>query len=481
MLLSTDLAPAKVGFEQLISERWRNVDKPSVLQAIELAKMLMPTYTTGEWDRIVVRMQHAMGMTPTELAQMIGNVEGMELLLPGEATEDEPFDVLVPDGWFRDYLYYTHESEAPEQFHFAAALVAVSGAMNRRPALEWGVPPSYPNIFSLIVGTTGSRKSTAMKMALGLVQESVGSCLNVGPSEGSPQGYAQALLNRNLVAGTGVSDVCFVASEMTVMLGVDKYKTDLHKWLTDWYDCPDTWSRALRTEEHYELVKPYVTFVGASNIAWLRALPPDAVKGGYLPRHLIFVADGKRHSKANPKYDPKLREKLIAELSGRLADLPETMKVSLGAEKAFVEWYETHIARQEEMAHDELMAAWIARKLPHALKVAVVWQIADGGPKDELQEKWMRQAMRLVDWMDLGVMRVYNALGVSEEGQVAEEIVRVLSKKNGRMTQAALIRALRNRWRSGVIQDGLKTLQLAKQVRQDSNAVEGVVWVLRTE
>lgn len=476
MNISGGLEEVKQSFELLLNQQLDGTDKAVVERMVALANIVMPMYTPVEWDRRVERMQAALGVNAEELALLVGarSTSVEPALALNEDAED--FDRLVPDGWFRKYLDYTSESEAPTQFHFGAMLTVIAASMGRHPLISWEAFPTFPNIYTLLIGPTGCRKSTSIRLATDLIADTLPN-LNILPNEGSHQGFAKELRMRNW-QGSPVSDGLIIASELTVLLGGDRYKTDIHKWFTDWYDCPEKWTRALASQESYELIKPYVCFVGASNIDWMRNMSADTVKGGYLPRHLIFEAQGRRHIKAVPKFNATLAQELKSQIGGRITKVQPFMHLSPDAEKALVTWYEGHVALQEDSTHDDLFAAWLARKLPHALKVAAVWQLADGGRPDVLEAKWFIQAKRLVDWMDPGVLRVYNALGVSVEGAVTEAVLKFIRKNGGRASQSSIIRGLRHRWRSGPIQEGIRTLQQARQIRNDSNSVEGVVWVV---
>jgi len=472
--IASDLRESRAGLELLLADA--RPDAPMALKerVIELAGIVKPAYNRIEWDALAQQIRDGFGLDVFD-GEL---VDAPHAALPFESPTN--FDSLVTDGWFRDYLTYTQESEAPTQFHFGAMLACCSAAFARRPLIGWEAAPLYPNIYALVVGPTGTRKSTALAKARDIVTEAfpkVGdkpARVNVLPNEGSPQGFAGALRRRNFET-SALSDGLVVASELTVLVGRDTYKSALGEWLTDWYDnMSNPWSRALKSDEHYELPSPYVCFVGASNMTWLREIPENLIKAGYLPRHLTFTAREKRHDKANPKFDATLRATLVAQLNERIRDLPEHMPLSPSAAQLMDNWYLAKITRQERLETDELFAAWLARKLPHALKVACVWQVVDGGDRAVLHEKWLRQAMALVDWMDAGVMDVYHSLGASGEGAVTESIMVFLEKKHGTATLSSVTRALRNRYNSKSVNMGVQTLMAAQLVKQEMG-VGGVV------
>jgi hypothetical protein len=474
MRVSAQDVAAQAVLDELLSDTTPNPPDALRTRVLEAARLLHRTYTANEWLDVVARIRARFD---------VAAVETIVVGVDGAFTTETDFEALVGDGWFRGYLDYTRESEAPAQFHFGAALTCISGALQRRPLIGWqGSTRLWPNIYTLLVGPTGTRKSTAIARALELVQTAFGTMLNVLPSEGSPQGYAGELRRRNL-EGSPIADGLGVASELTAMLGRDTYKDALGKWLTAWYDNDfgptEIWSRALKGEGRYELTRPYVCFIGASNMTWLRELPESLVKAGYMPRHLTFSAAGKRHIKANPQFDEIECMALTTLLRERIVDLPDRMVLSGDAAMYMDRWYEGRIAMQEEAAQDdELFSAWLGRKLPHALKIACVWQLADGGPKDELQEKWMRQATRLVDWMDSGVVNVYRALGTTGEGMAADAVLRLVERRGGKLTLDLIARTLKNRYNKRSVLDAVQMLVFAGMLTQVADPVGGAIVTL---
>jgi len=451
-------------------------DEELLGKVVALANITHANATPAEWESLCQRIRTVFNIDEHDLARALGVTTPPDKSVPLAAPVS--FESLVTDGWFGRYLEYTAESEAPAQFHFGAMAACISGALARRPLIQWSVAPTYPNLYVLLIGPTGSRKSSAMKMAGSLVTRAFPTT-NILPSEGSQQGYARAL-RRRYAETARAADGLILASEYGVLVGKDKYKTELAKWLTDWYDCPDKWSRALSMEEFYELDNVYLCLCGCSTMSWLLDLPPDAVKGGHLPRHIPFEAAGRRHRMALPKFDERLAAELIESLGVRLKTVMEHMAFDPSAEKYLVSWYEGELCRQEGATQDEQVLAWYARKQAHVIKLAVVWQVADGGPPDALQAEWLHRARLVLDWCDSTVYNVYRQLGVTEEGAPVEAVLRFIQSRGGKAQQSDIVRAFRNRYNAGRVKGALQTLAAARMLLERKGpAWLGSVWEVR--
>lgn len=374
-----------------------------------------------------------------------------------------PIEELITDGWFLKYLDYVQESEAPTSFHFGSALTFCAAGLGRRPLLAWEARPTYPNLYTLLIGPTGARKGSALALAQGVVEPALE--MNILPNEGTHQGYAAAL-KRRYEATQEWSDGLIVVPEFSVLMKKDRHKEGLVQWLTDWYDSPDYWARALRGEEQYELCNVCVSMLGASNMAWLRTLPEDAISGGYFPRHLLFLAVGRRHWKARPHFNPVLKSELIYELRKlHHSKIPEVMTFDAATEQYLDHWYEVEIKQAYKKIDDEQVRAWLDRKQAAALKMAVTWQLVDGGPLDVLHKEWLVKARRMVDWQDTSVVSVYKSLGTTKDGEIPIAILELLKRNDGGLIAAKIWRTLRNKYKTTQVREALETLSKSGEIK----------------
>jgi len=390
-----------------------------------------------------------------------------------------PFREVVTDQWFSDYLEYSSVSEAPAQFHFGAVLTLIAGSLRRRPLLDWEARPTYCNLFSLLVGSTGSRKGSAIKTAQSMVQTVLAT--NVLPNEGTHQGYAEALKHR--YTDTGMSDGLIISPEFKVLLSKnEKHKEALVAWLTDWYDCDDVWERALRSvDEPYLLERLCVSVLGASNMRWLRQTPEDAILGGFFPRFLMFVQpEGlKIWGDAFPKFNRKLYEKLQQELEERLANVPDVIRFDAEGQAWMEDWYKGPHRGLRESTGDEQMHAWYDRKQAALMKVAIILQLVNGGRQDVVEVQYLIKAQKITDWCDWSVAYVYNKLGVVGSGELLADIVGVLERRaHHRATDRVVKKNLSHKYLAPMINKGLASLKEIGVVKREHSAEGGAEWVL---
>ena len=449
--------------------------------APRMADMIAQAYagaSADEWDAVVQKFRRSFQLEDADLVKQFG----ISTMAPLKHVKVErvPFESLVTKGWFSQYLRWTHEHESPAQFHFGSAVAAIAATLGRRPRISWEARVTFANLYVLLVGPTGARKGSAIDRAVRLVSTAMGTReLHVLPSEGTHQGFASRLRQRyiDVLLSRGWSDGLIVAPEFSVLVSKDQNKTDLVKWFTDWYDSPDVWERALRGEESFRLDNVCVSVLGGSNVDWLRTMPKDSITGGFMPRFIIFDAEDKKGWTARPKFDTVVEANLISSLKTNLSELADTIGFSKEAGEYLDHWYEVELRAQYEATSDEKIRAWYARKQAAAMKLAVVWQMADGGDRAWVQQEYLQRARSVVDWGDAAVLSVYGALGVTPEGEASDAILTFLDRNGGRVSSRNLLRAFRGSYSRSRIKEACETLKAAGILKLDANPIEGACWV----
>src|SRR5947209_1500310 len=70
----------------------------------------------------------------------------------------------MAENFFDSYLSYTEGGEVPTTFHRWSAVVGIAALLERNCCVEFGHTEIYPNIYSMLIGSAGTRKSSAIKL-----------------------------------------------------------------------------------------------------------------------------------------------------------------------------------------------------------------------------------------------------------------------------------------------------------------------------
>ena len=286
--------------------------------------------------------------------------------------------------WLKGYYEYTEQTESPDQFHMWVGLSVLSAATQRNIYIDRSYFCIYPNLYVLLVGPPGVRKSSAMSYGKSLLQKLPG--INIEANKLSPQALIQSL-NAAPTAGTIVPPkspgnapsavlkrTCagvIYSSEFSVTLGSDAHQNGLLALLTDLFDSPDTWDYKTISRGPETLTNVYLTILGATTPDWLStSIPSDAIGGGFTSRIIFVYQDNRRKNNAYPKMTPaliKLRDDLIHDLE-EVSKVSGNMHLTKEAEQFYEEWYNA----QDGKAMDERFWAYLERKPIHLLKLAML-------------------------------------------------------------------------------------------------------------
>ena len=395
------------------------------------------------------------------------------------AEEDSAnFEALINKwgGFPSRYLEWVEEQESPAQFHFGSMITLAAGGLKRRPLLTgWEARDVYPNLYTLLIGPSGCRKGAAMSLAKKLMVDPFD--VNVFPQEGTPQGFASKIRLR--YNKTGIADGVVISDEFKVLVSEDRNKRELFVWLTDWYDSPDTWPRALQSDPDYDVRKFYINVLGGSTVDWMKRLPADSAMGGFMPRFIMFEAKGKRHWKALPKFSKTLERELRETLRFIAKRVSDTIEFDPAAERWITHWYEVELREQSRNTPEESIQKWYERKQAAVLKIAVIWQILDGESPTTLYKEYMERARAVVDWADRGIMRTYRSLGETIEGEPSQEVLNFIRNAGGNASSRTIYRAFRSRYRKAKIDEALTTLKSTGELESRIVPHTGMSWSTR--
>lgn len=118
--------------------------------------------------------------------------------------------------YLNEYLRMVEDTESPRIFHIWSAVFALGCALGRRCWLPFGTFDIFPNQYVLIVGSPGTRKTTAANQAKRLLRQSTGVRFAPSDTGGQRQGLVLALANEESRDKEFMGDVELGSRENTI-------------------------------------------------------------------------------------------------------------------------------------------------------------------------------------------------------------------------------------------------------------------------
>jgi len=165
----------------------------------------------------------------------------------------------------------------------------------------------YPNMSVLLVGPSGIGKDTAIDGAEWIIQQVGGPVRVIGGK--TPETITDVMQRIGDPAAALIP-----AGELSEFFGSKDYQQDMVGVITDLLSTKDYKDISLKSRPNIRIMKPTLTMLGGSTRDWLhKAMPEEAMSGGFYPRFLIICEEQPKHKVAWIKYSLTEEQKARAE------------------------------------------------------------------------------------------------------------------------------------------------------------------------
>lgn len=226
------------------------------------------------------------------------------------------------ENFFDEYLRYTEETESSRIYHRWCVIAAVGAILGRNIYFPNGHFRDYPNLYCMLIGSPGTRKSTAIKLVKKLIAASGYDTfaaektskekflldlegVELGDEiEGGKKRSYDSLTEKNLWGENAEfqepKEVFIVADEWNDFAGqgnLDFYTTLGNLW--DWDNEQSAYRQRLKNSRSVSIFQPTVAILGGNTPEnFAKAFPAEIIGTGFLSRMLLI--HGARRAKRIP-------------------------------------------------------------------------------------------------------------------------------------------------------------------------------------
>ncbi len=261
-------------------------------------KTLAPLYLKRTWNKATDRRSGARKRVCAKDKVVTAVSERLDAARPSAPAPDGPELLLtsLPESawtnWARLYREAVGAStEAADELHYVALLTVLGAALGRAVTVFSG-RPIHANVYSMLIGPTGDRKSTAAELALGLLRRVAPEVLLLN-GVGSQEGLMERMAGAG--ASSGHSRTLLFVDEMAALLkkGRRESSGSLMEFITELFHGPESKTHFTRTNAIH-LDRPTLSILAASTPAWLEAaLEEEDILGGFTNRFVYVLAPSK--------------------------------------------------------------------------------------------------------------------------------------------------------------------------------------------
>ncbi len=345
----------------------------------------------------------------------------------------------MAESWLDLYVRYAQNNEAPKVFHWWSGVTILLASLRRNVWFEYGYKPIRAPQWTLIIGDSGTKKTTAAEIAQNIVSKL--DHVRILADRLTPEALASALAGPPDDPSAGDASGLIFAPELSAMLDRRQHIEGIVNVLLRLSDAPGEWVYETKTSGRTVLRNVALSFLAATAPDLLHeSVPPMATKSGFLARFVIVTGPA-----APPVPFPWKDHDLEREVTNQLYELSllkGEMEMGTKARKWYTDWYfGLHKPESHREARNKLRA-YNERKPIHVLRTGMAIAIAKYR-RLEYTPEVLEEALARVEEMEPGLERVYADLDATDPGRMQMMVLDYIRRAGPRgMEQALLIRKL---------------------------------------
>jgi len=392
----------------------------------------------------------------------------------------------MADDFLTQYLAYSRDTEVPTFFHRWSALIGIAAILGRDYSLSHGHFVINPNIYGMLIGSPGTRKSTAIKMMKSVLVRAGYDTIAAdkttkekflldlagvdvsGPPE--EKGYKSKkmslddIIDSNLWGDEDVStkppsETFIMADEFNDFFG--NGNIEFISLLGALWDYSGVYSSRIKNGKSIAINNPTINILGGNTpTGFSLAFPTEILGQGFFSRILLIYGEstGKRITFPTPPSDEDTR--LVVEA---LRDIKRRVigftTLDDGAKKLIDKIYKTGVDLD-----DVRFSSYYNRRLTHLFKLCLV--VSAARYSNRISENDVVYANTILTVTERLMPKALGEFGKSKNSDVAHKIVQLLEAANKPVSVREIFKHVHNDLaKQSELSDILTNLQAADKIQ----------------
>ena len=364
--------------------------------------------------------------------------------------------------FLQDFILHNRDNEIPPRYVVWAAYGALSAAIGRRVYIDLAHFHVTPNVYILLIGKAGGRKTSARDKAVDLLREACPTTVFSGDND-TYQGIITAmerddtrvLYTDHTKQQTFYRPYCIFAPEFPDYL--QNNPLGMVAFLTNIYDRRH-YTYRLKNEDRV-LTFPYVMMLACAPPNWLTdQIKAKQFAAGYGRRTILVCNEGYVRKK------PSLSQESVdawKRCVSRLRDL-ESIVGPMVLEPAADEWFWNWYLHPEKCPDDPFFEAWRESWHINLLKVAMLISLSERNDRI-ITLPYVQLALEQLKEVEENLPMITSMLGRSELSEPVQLLMALVRNNNGAIMEKVL---------------KIKTMKMFKDTTEQWRTIE---WLKSTE
>ena len=337
------------------------------------------------------------------------------------------------EDFFSQYLGYTEGGEVPVCFHRWSSILGISALLERNTHLTFGHSDIYPNIYSMLIGVSGTRKTTAIKLIRKLLAKTGYTAFAAEKTSKEKyladlgmynSGDGDDILFGSLNSNSSLVTPSFiVADEANDFFGINNL--EFLSLLGSLWDWEGKYENKTKSSKSDYISNPTISILsGNTPTNFSLAFPPAIVGQGFFSRLLII------YGQPNEKRITIPRTPSLGETNEIVKTLQRIKMNSVG----LYEYTPTAMRLIDKIYQnfkpilDPRFESYCSRRLVHLLKICLV--VAAGRMEKNITETTVIQANTYLSYIESLMPIALGQFGKGKDSDVSHKVLNLIQGSN---------------------------------------------------
>jgi len=369
--------------------------------------------------------------------------------------------------FIEQYLEYTAKTECPKFFHRWTAINSLAAYLGRSIHFKHGHFTIYPNLYTMLIGSPGTKKSSAIKIGAKLIKQAGYKTFAAKKTRqekflldlaeqserrfmaqgGSLTAEGSDILEQNLFGTEEQEDpadayldrppaeMYVAADEFNNFIGINNL--DFVSILGELWDYEGVYDYKLKSADSVFIPHPTVNILGGNTpTGFAHAFPPETIGQGFFSRLLLVYGEptGVKYT-FPPEPSEELQGVLIHTLHRIKAEVSGEVELTPEAEEAIDKIYHTW-----EGLDDMRFEHYANRRLAHLIKLCMV--VMASRISTRMEKRDVIEANTLLTFTELLMPKALGEFGRSKNSAVAHRVMAVIDAANAPITLQGIWKAV---------------------------------------
>jgi hypothetical protein len=334
------------------------------------------------------------------------------------------------------YLEYTDKTECPVIYSRWSAIVGIGALLGRSTWINHGHFNIYPNIYAMLVGTAGARKSTSIKLIQSLLKNA--GYNKFSPNKVKPETFLKILSEEAMPAAESVEDFLWqdvgtsdsselfiTADEFNNFIGVGNL--EFMSILGELWDFHGEYKNPLATKKSVYINNPTVSMLAGNTPTNIHTcFPAEALGQGFFSR-IIFVYSEPRAVKI--PFPEKPAEERTKYFTSKLLELRDRKYGPIKIQKDAVKMLEKIYMRGASI-EDTRFDSYNTRRFTHLLKLCIIVFVADMAGATQVEPRHVQYANTILTHAEKFMPKALGEFGRARNSDVGHKVVQLLASSD---------------------------------------------------